>query len=139
MTRAFGKMLEVELDRGGIRDYQVEPELVREYIGGSGLAARLLWDNLTPQLDPLGPANPLLFITGPFTGPSGPATSRFMICARSPATGLWGESNCGGFWGPELRFAGYDGVLVTGRSSARVYLWINNGTAELRDAAHLWG
>ena len=139
MTRAFGKMLEVELDRGGIRDYQVEPELVREYIGGSGLAARLLWDNLTPQLDPLGPANPLLFITGPFTGTSGPATSRFMICARSPATGLWGESNCGGFWGPELRFAGYDGVLVTGKSPRPVYLWIHDEKAELRDAADLWG
>ena len=139
MTFTFGKILRVDLEGGSFQDYQVEVELVGEYIGGSGLAARLLWDDLTSDLDPLGPSNPLLFITGPFTGTSGPATSRFMICARSPATGLWGESNCGGFWGPELRFAGYDGVLVSGKSPRPVYLWIHDGKADLNEAAHLWG
>ncbi|HSF82020.1 MAG TPA: aldehyde ferredoxin oxidoreductase family protein [Anaerolineales bacterium] len=139
MKHTFGKILRVDLEKGSFQEFQVEPDWIQDYIGGSGLAARLLWADLTPDIDPLGPSNPLLFITGPFTGVSGPATSRFMICAKSPATGLWGESNCGGLWGPELRFAGYDGVLITGKSAHPVFLWINDGKAELRSAAHLWG
>lgn len=139
MARTFGRIASVDLTNGTITDFQVAAELVEDYVGGSGLAARLLWDHISADLDPLGPDNPLLFITGPFTGTHGPATSRFMICAKSPATGLWGEANCGGFWGPELRFAGYDGVLITGRSPQPVYLWIKDGMAELREAAHLWG
>jgi aldehyde:ferredoxin oxidoreductase len=115
-----------------------DPAHVADFIGGSGLAVRLLWDRVTPQTDPLGPDNPLLFLTGPLTGTGGPSTGRFTVCARSPKTGLWGESNCGGYWGPELRFAGYDGLLITGRASKPVYLWIQDGQAELRDARHLW-
>jgi len=139
MTNNFGKILSVDLSRATIEEFQVDQELVREYIGGSGLAARLLWEHLTLDLDPLSPSNPLLFITGPLTGTSGPATARFMICAKSPATGLWGESNCGGFWGPELRSAGYDGLLVMGKSPHPVYIWIHDGKVELRDASNLWG
>lgn len=136
---AFGRLLIVDLNQGTLRDEQIDPGLARDYVGGSGLAARLLWDRLTPDLDPFGPDNPLLFMTGPLTGAAGPANGRFTVCARSPATGLWGEANCGGFWGPELRFAGYDGVLVTGKARAPVYIWIKDGKAELRDASHLWG
>ena len=136
---SFGKLLIVDLTRGTLHDEYVDPDTARAYVGGSGLAARLLWDRLTPNVDPLGPDNPLLFLTGPLTGSAGPANGRFTVCARSPATRLWGEANCGGFWGPELRFAGYDGVLVTGKSNAPVYLWIHDGKAVLRDASHLWG
>ncbi len=139
MTNTFGRLLSVDLTHRTLHDQHIDPEIARDYVGGSGLAARLLWDRLARDLDPLGPDNPLLFITGPLTGTAGPATSRFAVCARSPATGLWGEANCGGFWGSELRFAGYDGVLVTGRSESPVYLWIHDGKAELRDASHLWG
>jgi aldehyde:ferredoxin oxidoreductase len=135
----FGRLLLVDLTHATLRDQQLDPALARDYVGGSGLAARLLWDRLTPDLDPLGPDNPLLFLTGPLTGTAGPTNGRFSVCAKSPATGLWGEANCGGFWGPELRFAGYDGVLVTGKSRTPVYLWIHDGQAELRDASHLWG
>ena len=133
------KLLIVDLTLGAIREEAIDPAYAREFIGGSGLGVRLLWDYLDPARDPLDPASPLLWITGPLTGTSGPSTGRFSICARSPQTGLWGESNIGGFVGPELRYAGYDGVLVTGRAAAPVYLWIHNGKAELRDARHLWG
>jgi aldehyde:ferredoxin oxidoreductase len=110
-----------------------------DFLGGASLAARMLYDHLKFDLDPLSPEAPLLFITGPLTGTYGPAVGRFIISARSPATGLWGESNCGGFWGPELRFAGYDGLWITGRADSPIYLWIHNNDLEIRDAVHLWG
>jgi aldehyde:ferredoxin oxidoreductase len=133
------RLLVVDLTRGDIHEQTIEPAYSREFIGGSGLGARLLWDELDPKRDPLDPASPLLFITGPLTGSAGPTTGRFSICARSPQTGLWGESNIGGFVGPELRYAGYAGVLITGRANEPAYLWIHNGHAELRSASHLWG
>ncbi len=139
------KLLVVDLTSGAIRQQAIPPSYSRDFIGGSGLGVRLLWDSLDPARDPLDPASPLLWITGPLTGTGGPTTGRSALCARSPQTGLWGESNIGGFVGPELRYAGYDGLLITGRANAPVYLWIHNGggsgepIAELRDASHLWG
>ena len=103
------------------------------------MAARLLYSSLTLDLDPFSPEAPLLFLTGPLTGTAGPAVGRFVVCGKSPATGLWAESNCGGFWGPELRFAGFDGLWITGKAEEPVYLWINDGRFEIREAAHLWG
>ena len=132
-------LLLVDLTQGRIREEEVDAGYRRDFIGGSGLGARLLWDSLDPTRDPLDPASPLLWMTGPLTGSGGPTTGRFTICARSPYTGIWGESNIGGFVGPELRYAGYDGVLITGRAARPVYLWIHDGQAELRDAAQLWG
>jgi len=110
----------------------------RDYIGAASLAARILYERINKNLDPLSPDAPLLFLTGPLTGTAGPSAGRFVICARSPATGLWGESNCGGFWGPELRKAGFDGLLLAGRADAHVYLWIHDKTIEIKDASHLW-
>ena len=139
MNGYAGKILRVDLTSGELRDEPLNEAYVRDFVGGSGLGVRYLWDLVGPDTEPLGPDNPLLFVTGPLTGTGGPAVGRFVVCARSPRTGLWGESNCGGFWGPELRFAGYDGLLNTGRARKPVYLWIQDGGAELRDAAHLWG
>ncbi len=139
------KLLVVDLTRGKITDQVIDPAYARDFIGGSGLGVRLLWDLLDPKRDPLDPASPLLWITGPLTGSGGPTTGRSSICARSPQTGLWGESNIGGFVGSEIRYAGYDGVLITGKANAPMYLWIHNDgaggppVAELRDASHLWG
>jgi aldehyde:ferredoxin oxidoreductase len=133
------KLLVVDLTHGQTHTQTIDPSYTRDFIGGSGLGVRLLWDSLDPNRNPLDPASPLLWITGPLTGSGGPTPGRFSICARSPQTGLWGESNIGGFVGPELRHAGFDGVLITGRATAPVYLWIHDGHAELRDAAHLWG
>lgn len=139
MTPRFGRILHVDLSSGRLWQEQVDPARAAAFVGGSGLAARLLWDQLTVELDPFSPQSPLLFITGPLTGSAGPANGRFSVCGRSPATGLWGESNCGGFWGAELRFAGFDGIFVTGVAATPVYLWAHDGKAELRSAAHLWG
>jgi len=139
MNGYLGKLLTVNLTTGHIAEQPIAPAHLRDFVGGASLAARLLYDRLTPDLDPLGPDNPLLFMTGPLTGSSGPAVGRYTVCAKSPATGLWAESNCGGFVGPEIRFARYDGILFTGRAASPVYLWLKDGKAELRDASHLWG
>jgi aldehyde:ferredoxin oxidoreductase len=132
-------ILKVNLSSREISQISVPPDWERDYLGGASLAARLLYDRLTPDLDPLSPPAPLLFMTGPLTGTAGPAVGRFVICGRSPATGLWGESNCGGFWGPELRMAGYDGLWVEGRAAEPVSLWVRDGEVEIRPASHLWG
>lgn len=132
-------IIKINLTTSQIDTFTPPAEWERDYLGGASLAARMLYEALTPGLDPLSPAAPLLFQTGSLTGTGGPAMGRFMICALSPATGLWGESNCGGFWGPELRKAGFDGLLVTGQAPKPVYLWIQDGEVEIRDAAHLWG
>ncbi len=137
MTR-FGRLLRVDLSSQRIQEEEIPSGWVEDFIGGSALAARMLWERLHPKVDPLGPENPLLFLTGPLTGTAGPAVGRFTVCACSPATGLWGESNCGGFWGPELRFAGYDALWIEGRALEPVYLWIHDGRVEIRPAAHLW-
>jgi aldehyde:ferredoxin oxidoreductase len=132
-------ILKVDLSSKTISQFSVPVEWERDFLGGSALAARLLYDKLTPALDPYAPQAPLLFLNGPLSGTVGPATGRFVVCGRSPATGLWGESNCGGFWGPELRTAGYDGLWVEGQSEKPVYLWIQDGKVEIRPAEHLWG
>jgi aldehyde:ferredoxin oxidoreductase len=103
------------------------------------LAARFLYEALIPDLDPLSSEAPLLFMNGPLTGTAGPAVGRFVIAARSPATRLWGESNCGGFWGPELRSAGYDGLWISGRAAEPVYLWIEDNQVEIMPGKQLWG
>jgi aldehyde:ferredoxin oxidoreductase len=132
-------LLHVDLDQGQTRTQEIDAGYRRDFIGGSGLAARLLWDRLDPARDPLDAQSPLVWMTGPLTGSGGPATGRFTICGRSPQTGIWGESNIGGFVGPELRYAGFDGLWITGRAAKPVYLWIHDGEAELREASHLWG
>lgn len=135
----FGRLLKIDLTSGEIRREEIPAAWARDYLGASGLAARMLWEVLDPALDPFDPRSPMLWITGPLTGTSGPATGRFTLCARSPQTGLWGESNIGGFVGPELRFAGYDALWITGRAPEPVYLWIFNEQVEIRPAGALWG
>ena len=93
----------IDLSSGEISQYEIPQEWEGDFLGGASLAARMLYDRLTPDLEPLSEQAPLLFMNGPLSGTSGPAVGRFVVCGRSPATGLWGESNCGGFWGPELR------------------------------------
>ena len=132
-------ILKVDLTTGSTEIYSIPKQWERDFLGGASLAARILYDSLTPDLDPLSPTAPLLFLTGPLTGTTGPAVGRFVVCGKSPATGIWAESNCGGFWGPELRFAGFDGLWITGRSDHPVYLWLRDGKLEIRDAVALWG
>lgn len=132
------RILHVNLTTSTLENHLIEPGLLHTYLGGSGLAAYLLYASLIGKLDPLGPEASLVFMTGPLTGTAGPAVSRTTVCARSPATGLWGESNVGGFFGAELRRAGADGLIITGRAPEPVYLWLTDGAASLRPAAHLW-
>ncbi len=132
-------ILRIDLSTGESHAYQVPANFERDYLGGASLGARLLYPSLTAGLEPLSEEAPLLFLNGPLSGTLGPTVGRFVVCGKSPLTGLWAESNCGGFWGPELRFAGYDGLWITGRSQAPVYLWINNGKLEIRDAKHILG
>jgi aldehyde:ferredoxin oxidoreductase len=133
------EILKVDLSTGEFSRFRLSPDWEEQFLGGASLAARMLYDRLIKDLDPLSPQAPLLFLNGPLSGTAGPAVGRFVICGKSPATGLWGESNCGGFWGPELRMAGFDGLWVEGRAPEPVYLWIRDGHYEIRRAAHLWG
>lgn len=139
MNGYIGKILRVDLSRGELRDDPLNEEYVRAFVGGSGLAARYVYDVVDGETDPLGPENPLVFMTGPLVGTAMPSAGRCSVCALSPLTRIWGESNTGGFFGPELRFAGYDGIIVTGRAERPVWLSIVEGQAELHDAANLWG
>ena len=122
-------ILKIDLSTGNTEKYVIPEKWEREFLGGASLAARILYDYLTPELDALSPDAPLLFLTGPMTGTSGPTTGRFVICGKGPATGLWAESNIGGHWGPELRKAGYDGLWITGKAEVPVYLWLNRKQA----------
>ena len=132
-------ILKVDLTTEKTKEYRIPEAWEKDFLGGASLAARLLYDTLTPELDALSPDAPLLFMNGPLTGTAGPTVGRFVICGKGAATGLWAESHIGGFWGPELRFAGYDGLWITGRAQEPVYLWINEGRLEIRKAVHLWG
>jgi len=140
MNGYMGKLLVVDLTKGKLEDEPLNPDVARDFVGGAGYAARTLYDELGPHTDPLGPDNTLMFMTGPLVGTRAPSCGRHEVCAISPLTGIWGESNSGGFWGAELRFAGYDGIIVRGRSETPVWLSIVEGQPPaLRDAAGLWG
>jgi len=132
-------ILKIDLTTGKTEEYVIPQEWERDYLGGASLAARILYSSLVRELDPLSPEAPLLFLNGPLSGTAGPTTGRFVICGKSPATGLWAESNIGGFWGPELRMTGYDGLWITGKAEGPVYLWIDEGRLEVRKGAQLWG
>jgi aldehyde:ferredoxin oxidoreductase len=135
-----GRLLAVDLGSGEMRSLPLDAAVARAYIGGSGLAARLFLDRLTtPPADALDSANSLIIMTGPVAGHQLPGSSRFAVCARSPLTGLWGESSCGGHFAPALKAAGYDGIVITGAAAQPVYLLIRDGKPELRAADHLWG
>lgn len=139
MTRRPFQVLKLDLSTGEDETFVLDETTLRSYLGGSSLAAYLLYEHLSEDLHPLSPEAPLLILTGPLTGTTGPAVGRYVICAKSPATGLWGESNVGGHFGPELRRAGFDGLWLTGRTEKPTYLWLIDGRWELRDATKLWG
>jgi aldehyde:ferredoxin oxidoreductase len=140
MTKGYmGKILKVDLSGNRLEDEALDEKLCREFIGGYGIGARLLFSRQKAGIDPLGPDATLGIMTGPLTGTDAISGTRFTILGKSPLTGCWGDANCGGYFGAYLRFSGYDGIFFTGVSKKPVYLFIDNGRAELRDAAHLWG
>jgi aldehyde:ferredoxin oxidoreductase len=135
----MGKMLMVNLSQNELKDEVLDEKLCRQFIGGYGLGARLLFSRQKAGVDPLGPDNTFGILTGPFTGTPALSGTRFTVVGKSPLTGGWGDANSGGYFGAYLRFAGYDAVFFSGISAKPVYLFIKNGKAELRDASNLWG
>ncbi len=111
----------------------------RRYIGGEGFVAYYLLKELQKGIDPLSPKNKLIFAAGPLTGFAIPGTGRNSVGAKSPLTGGFGEAEVGGYWGAELKHAGFDAIIFEGKSKNPVYLWIHDGEAEIRAANHLWG
>jgi aldehyde:ferredoxin oxidoreductase len=135
----FGTALRVDLDARTLREEQLPEAWLERYLGGTGVAARLLYEELEPGIDPLGPENVIVFATGPITGTRAPTSGRHSVSAKSPLTGLLGEATSGGDWGTDLRKAGFDFVVVEGRADDPVYVHIEDSEAELRDATDLWG
>jgi aldehyde:ferredoxin oxidoreductase len=129
----------VDLSEKTITHEPLNEEIAKTYLGGAGYAARYLYDLVDKETDPLGKDNPLLFMTGPLTGTQAPTAGRWVVCAKSPLTKIWGESNCGGFFGAEIKFAGFDGILFTGVSENPVYLYVSEHVQELCSAVDLWG
>ena len=134
-----GKLLEINLTDSSISVKKLDEDLLIKYLGGSGLGARLLYDLTDGQTAPLGEENVLIFMTGPFTGTKIPTSGRHAVVTKSPLTGIWAEADVGGNWGYELKCAGFDGILIKGKTVKPVYLWISEVGTELRDATHLWG
>jgi aldehyde:ferredoxin oxidoreductase len=140
MARGYmGKMLMVDLSKKELKDEALDEGLGRLFIGGYGLGARILFSRQKGGVDPLGVDSTFGFVTGLLTGTPAISSSRYVVVGKSPLTGGWGDANSGGYFGPHLKFAGYDAVFFTGISEKPVYLFIHNGQAELRDAAHVWG
>ena len=134
-----GKMVYVDLSTGAITIKPTPPELKKDYIGGRGFGIRILTDMVDPEIDPLSDKNILVFAAGPLTGTGIPLGSRYEVSTISPLTGLAVSANSGGVFGWKLKKAGFDAVILSGKSAKPVYLFLDNGKAELRDAAHLWG
>ena len=134
-----GKILHVDLSKGEISIEQPTEEFYKKYIGGSAMGTYYVFNNTPTGTDPLGPKNTLTIMISATTGVSISGNSRMTATAKSPLTGLIGDSQVGGFFPAELKFSGFDGIVFTGKSPAPVYLWIHDGEAELKDASHLWG
>ncbi|MEK6239291.1 MAG: aldehyde ferredoxin oxidoreductase family protein, partial [Planctomycetales bacterium] len=134
-----GKLLRVNLTTGEHSVEAIPQEWLKEYVGGRGLAVRYLYEEMDPTVDPLSPENNLIFATGPLTGTPTPCGARYMVVTKGALTGAVTTSNSGGHWGPELKFAGYDLLILEGRSPKPSYLFIYDDRVEIRDAAAYWG
>nr|KXH77536.1 MAG: aldehyde ferredoxin oxidoreductase [Candidatus Thorarchaeota archaeon SMTZ1-83] len=133
------KILRVSLTDNNIVEQPLEKDLVSEYLGGRGLGVKMLFDGLAPNTDPLSPENILIFAVGPLTATTVPTAGRFVVITKSPLTGTIFDSHAGGYFGAQLRRAGYAAVVFEGSSPFPVYLWINDERFELRDASRVWG
>jgi aldehyde:ferredoxin oxidoreductase len=140
MTGGYmGKIAFVDLTQRSVRTEVLSDEVARGFIGGYGIGVRMLFERIPRGADPLGPENVLGFAAGPLTGTRAPTGGRYMACCKSPLTGGWGDANSGGYFGSELKAAGFDAIFVSGAAAAPCYLRVADGTVEIRDAARLWG
>jgi aldehyde:ferredoxin oxidoreductase len=134
-----GKLLFVDLSTGAIEPKELTDEMAKNFVGGYGIGARVLYSMMKPGADPLGTGNVLGLLTGPLTGTGAFFSGRFTAVCKSPVTGGWNDANSGGYFGPELKRAGFDGVFISGVAKTPVYLWVQDGKAEIRPADKLWG
>ena len=139
MERERGTILRVDLSSGKIEKEPLEEHLRVKYIGGRGINSRLLFDEVGPEVDPLSPENRLIFGTGPYSGTKAPSVVRFTVTTRSPLTGIHGDANAGGHFGPALKKAGIDHIVITGKADKPVYLWIDDDKVKIKSARSLWG
>jgi aldehyde:ferredoxin oxidoreductase len=141
MVGYAGKILYIDLTFRTIETKPLDLEFARKYIGGLGFGTKIYLDLIKdrPGFDSLSADNPFILMTGPLTGIRMNAVARWTVCSKSPLTGLWGECNIGGFFGAELKFAGYDGIVITGEADKPTYIYIDNNTIEIRDAQKYWG
>jgi len=139
MSRKYGRLLIVDLGNRNSRTLEVDPDILKKFIGGAGLSAYLYSQFAESGAEPLSPGNPLFIMTGPLTGTPVVLSGRHGIAGRSPLTGFWGESSVGGHWGREFRRTGFDGMILLGKSDKPLYLLLRDEKLEFRDASHLWG
>ena len=135
----MGKILRVNLSKGEINEEALDPQIARDFVGGRGWAIYYMLKEVDPDCDALGEDNKLIMTTGPLTGTKAPTAGRYMVTTKAPLTGAITCSNSGGHFPAELKKSGYDGIIFEGRAAEPVYLWIDDGRAELRPAGHLWG
>jgi len=135
----MGKILRVDLTSKQTRTEELDEQVARAFIGGSGLGTKILYDETDETTDPLGPDNPLIFAVGPLTGTNLFNSDRFDVVSKSPLTGIFGEASAGGYWGGRFKACGYDVLVITGQSDKPVYLYIDNEKVEIHDASELWG
>jgi aldehyde:ferredoxin oxidoreductase len=133
------RILQVNLTERKFTEESLSDELIRDYIGGRGFGIKLLYDDLRPDIDPLGEENELVFVAGPLAGTNAQSFSRYKVFFKSPLTGTYFKSCSGGFLAAELKFAGFDAIIINGIAQEPVYLWVHDGQYELRDATYLWG
>lgn len=139
MPGLWGKILRVNLTDSEITEEDIPKEWIEKFVGGRGLAGKYLIEEVPAGVDPLGPENKLIYMTGPLTGTPSPSASRYTVVSKAPLTGIFGEANAGGYWAPSFKGNGYDGIIFEGVSPNPVYLLIEEGDAELKDAEDLWG
>jgi aldehyde:ferredoxin oxidoreductase len=139
MNAWVGKILRVNLTKGSVSVEDLDQKSAQDYIGGRGLGVKYLYDEIDPKVDPLSPGNKLIMATGPLTGTGALAGGRYIAVTKSPLTGAIANSNSGGYFGAELKYAGYDLIILEGKAKTPVYLWVENDSVEIRKAQHLWG
>ncbi|NHI91144.1 MAG: aldehyde ferredoxin oxidoreductase [Candidatus Lokiarchaeota archaeon] len=139
MRGYMGKYLDVNLDNESVQDLEIEEEIREKFIGGLGLGAYICYKEIPKDIDGFDSKNIIAFMTGPYTASGAPACSRYEVISKSPLNGLLGAANAGGFFGPELKLSGYDGIIIKGKAADPVYLLINEGEVEIKDASNIWG
>jgi len=134
-----GRILKIDLSTRSYKTESFNEAFARKYIGGVGFGIKMLLDEQPPGIDPFDPENPLIYTVGPLAGTMAPTSGKYAVFAKSPESNFLGEGYSTGFFGPELKRAGYDIVVIKGRSQKPIYLWIDDDTVHFMDASHLWG